>query len=355
MPFQRLRVTETTVKPDCKTAATQALFYACSKGDLKLVKDLIQDLRELIDINALIDGKSIAEWTIGDVKASEYPSKAYQAYLDHMKNAMNICRYLIICYGSKINLNPPSGLILRASLCFDNVCEDIVYHLARTYGADLVHVIGTHHTFRTLIKNDHDDEAVAYLHQHRNRLAIDLFGGVFMAAIGHASTHIFKVVLELFGSQAESRSIDYMFSSLCGPYPDSRTPSEADEKITLALDLWADKLKAKTVEKCLVNQWIRAKDGRSSGRIAQELVSRCLGLIQDQSIQIALAVCGLPQNLELFDAVFDSNIDEIRANPQLLFHVLVECCNLGDTSTFRHIAKKCGSLIYPTALELWFE
>lgn len=353
---------ETEDKIETKTAVTNAFIFACWLCDTELVQWIVQDLQELIDTDALIDGLNALEWAIGEVKRIDFKQEAYAARLNR---ALNICRFLLGIFGSRINANNPSGCIL-AACTYDkfgtyghyNGHADIVAQLVRTYGAGLIHAPGTYGIFELLVEN-YEKEALMYLEQHRDRVASDpqsAFGDVLMPLAMKGSANMFKSMLDMFGSQISVSSINYLFNELCCYYCSTKESLQDEDRAKVEAVLgapsvdqdglqgtWAIKLTDNTIQKCLIE----------CRKVAvRPIIQSCMSQIKDQDISLALAAC-CPQDLDLFDAVFDYNQDQIQSDPQLLRHAVIECAHSEDVGALERILNKCGSLIYGTALEFW--
>lgn len=348
---------ETEDEISAKTAASHALLYACWLCDLELVQWLVQDLKALIDTDTLIDERNALEWAIGEVKDMDFDQ---EAYADRLNSALDVCRFLIGCFGSEINANSPSGCIL-AACTYDIICDhaDIVAHLVRTYAAELIHAAGIYGIFELLLDNNYEEEALAYFEQHRVRVAGDLgraFKNILMPSASKGSANMFKLMLDRLGSQVPVLSINYLFMNLCCYYCSTKESHQNEDraKVEAALGApcvdqdgvqgtWATKLTEDTISKCLVG----------CQKVAvRSIVQSCVDQIKGQNISLALAAC-CPQDLDLFDTVFDLNQNQIQSDPQLLRHAAFECVYFRDIEALEHTLSKCGSLIYSMVLELW--
>lgn len=362
-------------KIDSRTAASHALIYACWRGDLEMVIWLVQDLREIIDISMTVNGRSILEWTVDFFLGTCFISyHSPEIRRDCMDTAINICRYLIICYGSKIDANRLEGTVLKA--CKRGYYADVVAYLVTAYGAELVHKIRINDmrhqvvfygdcndsVLSILIANGYDAEAVLYLQLFHDQLIPGLLDVVLLPVAYYGSTYMFQTVVDMFGSHLAPSQINIIFSDLykCLGYYHAES---VNEKVRAVLDVWFDQLEATTIENCLIKQWengYQAREGKMKGlahicgQTAQLIVKRYVKQLQGEYVQIALAVCCLPSNPELFDTVLDYHLDQISREPQVyLQHALLECCDLRDIDMFGHILGRYGSLIYPLVLEYW--
>lgn len=349
-----LRLIETSLEIDSRSAATHALLFACWWGDMELVRWLVRDLRNLIDADTLIDGRNILEWAIGEVKDLDFDQESYVAHLDC---AMDICRYLIISFKLTINANLPSGIILHAcTYGHGSHYTDIIAHLVRSYGKELIHSERTHSIFEMLVESNYEEEALMYLDQHRDLAAgtnFRILGGIFLPLAREGSASIFKLMLGMFGSQMEPTGIDRIFKALCYNTITDGTQisfNKYHDKIEAALSVWASKLTPKIVETCLVDYW--GWNTAMKQKTAELVIRSCLDQLEDQGISIALALT-CSQNLELFDEVFDRKLEQIQAKPKLLKHAALEFCSFKDIEALAHILDKCGFLIYRMALKFW--
>ena len=377
-----LHVVPTQIEVNCKTAATSALIYASWWGDLELVKMIVQDLGEIIDINTTIGDKGVLEWAIEHMKDRKEPSTVFGAIAHNIREntAASICRFLINHYGSKIDANSPKGAVLKTFAWPDTA--DIVAKLVKTCSTNLVNPRGTGWIFEVLIKGGYEDEAEMLLNLNQAQLSGGSHLDVLAPAIHYGSARVFKTTMDLFGSQANIDEVNQIFKVLCkGDKWRGSSIADAYPKIRTALDMWANQLTPSsllpdsryhplfnrealsslltpdTVEYCLVHQWIIGKDKRETqgldavrdhGLAAQLIVERCQEQLHEDSIQIALTTCCWPRNIELFDAIFDSNFESIRAEPLLMHHAFVESASLGDDDMRRYIMEKCETHGIPT-------
>ena len=379
-----LRRMETkTVDP--RTAASHALIHACWWTDLELVMWIIQDLRELVDINALIDNRNILEWTLNPTRWN----------IDKTRDddTGNICRYLIVCYGSRLNANRFDSYVLRT--CIEKDYADVVAHIATTY--DPILADDASGVFKCLVKGGQDEAAQLYLGSHRYQL-IQVLTDILRHAAYYASTQMFASILNTFKSVIMSLTANSIFGLLC----ETSVP-DRDDRIRAVLDAWAAQLDIGTIEAGLVNCWMRRIQDKADSTIAQVIIERCIDRLRNRGIKIAMALClpvreallptpfavreallptpfavheallptpfavhealcplRLPSNLELFDTILERNLDHINANPSLLRHTLLECCWLCDIDILAHILNKCNgylqpsrSYIYSNALVFW--
>ena len=355
----KLCVVPTQAEIDHRTAASHALIYASWWGDLELVKKIVQDLGEIIDVNTVIGDMNVLEWVMmhvrGGKKPFTFPSSG--AYEVRKKNAISICRYLVNHYGPKIDANRPGGLVLKSCAWRDSV--DIVAKIIREYGENLINSCGTVWIFRLLIQEGYDDEAELFLHLNQTELSSGSHWNVLLPVTYHGSTRIFKTTLDMFGSYANTVEVNEIFRALCeGDEYEGTGIADIYPKVRAALDLWAKQLTPGTIKFCLVNLWgvsqYRRQDrnpvsrskalatdkGENHGLASQLIVERCMGKIKGDGIQIALTVCCWPQNIKLINTVFDSNLVPITLDPRLMRHAFLECASLDDALMLRHIVEK---------------
>ena len=375
--FHAMKLIETTIEIDSTTAASHALVYACRIGNYELVRWIVQDLREIIDVNMLVNGKNTLEWAVYPVRLFDHT--VFEARDARLETAIDICRYLIIQYGSKIDANRPDrdyGLsvneIPRTSMllrvCVNNRCADVVAYLITTYQADLIHMHEDRGIFKLLVSTKHDTEAELYLSLYLDLLAPNIFRNVIEPTAQYGSARVFEIVLGAYRSCLEPDQINCLLEKLC----DGHIYSQAEyayNKVEMVLDMWPNSFTPNTIKTCLVNQWeaghrlrkpgntcMAIKDnGEVHGRTAQLIVGRHTPL-ESEGVRIALAVCCLPENIELFDAVFDANLDQISANPlSYLRHTILECCSLDDIDMFVHILNRCDTQARSAAAVMAFE
>ena len=364
----RLHFAKTTDDIDYPAAVTNAFVYACWLGELEMVKLVVHNLRKYIDVNRLVAGKNAIEW-------------AARAFRNCNETHANVCRYLIITLGSKINANL-SGLVLEA--CVHHSYADLVAYLVTKYGASLVHSRYVANVFAFLARNGYSTEAELYLWLFRDKLAPDFWRDALKPSI-QGSTHLFMITLDMFGRDLNPTLVDIIVGDLCEAYDYA--------KLGLALDMWAECVR---IEYYLVGQWYASYHARLKGRYdiavsccqtGQLITERCVnqledkptadpsfsgnrevGIIRDRrlaaisspdqsasrtgkSIQVALALCCFLQNLELIDTVIDHNLNQINASSRLVSHAILECLSLGDIDTLTYLLNKCGPPIYPMTLE----
>ena len=377
--WREMHVVETEDDIDCQTAASHALIYACWRGDLEVIIGLTQNLHCFIDVNALVGDKSAIEWTLHFYREGMWaPHENIRARMD---NAVNICRYLIIHFGSKINANRPGGVVLKK--CIDYT--DVVAYLVTAYGTELIHNVRValpnenfyDSVFAMLISRRYDTEAELYLRLFHDQLVQDFFK-VILATACYGSAYIFEIALAMFGHLLDPDQVDNMFRALC-----RRCKYDG---VKVVLEGWIDQLRAGTIKSCLIRLWAdgyqermikRVPMGHSHGQerrgsllteermiprvwqqtrwglIAQLIVKRYVSQLDSEAVRIALASCCFPLNIELFDMVLDCNMEQIAKDPHLLRHALLECCSLRDIEMFGHILVRCRDLIYSFALEVW--
>ena len=337
---QALHLGITMSEIDHRTAATHAFVYACWLADLEIVMQIVRDLGEIIDVNRQVCGRNAIEWA-----AQSFQSCMGYAFQEGLRaSAVNVCRYLVITFGSKINANGLTGSVLGA--CANGGYTDLVAYLVTKYGADLHH--SRTDIFAMLVKRNYDTEAESYLHLFHDRLTSNPYGDVLLPS-ARGSIQAFKIVLDMFGSKLDAGCINDTFSTIC--------KAHAHDKVRLALNMWADQL---AVDMHLISRWYASHQTRlekrydlatSHGLTGQLIIDKCVDLLQTPGIQVALVLCCLPQNLELVDTVIDHYLDQIRKDPSLVRHAVIECLSLEDIDMFTHIITRCGPVIYPMAFQ----
>lgn len=353
---------------DTRTAATHALIYACWCTDLELVLELIQDLRELIDINSLIGGENVLDWVLASI-----------ALGSNADTAVDICRLLVVCYGSKLNVRYPESIIMQ--LCSYSRHADVVAYLVVVYDSVIEHAVLASDIFRCLVTGNQDEVVETYLRSYKDYIE-HLYDALIPASI-KGSTPMFRLVLDMFEEEITACDIEHIFMALC-----SKTSTlDWDNKIVVAFKAWADRLTSRTIELSLVENWVSSMTEKKKPDVddrlrhmAHTVIRMCIDLLQDQGIEIALALCcyhvsgacmGLLywptdrvpqgpqccclQDLELLDLVLARNLDQIQANPQLARHALIECANRRDIDTFEYILTRVGPCVCTYALEFWCE
>ena len=381
----RLFLVSTDEQIDYRTAASHALIMACWLGDLELVGLLIRDLREIIDINTLVSDSSAIEWTMNPFHNTEGAKITHiRARRHRMGIAADICRYLIIQYGPKMDVNRPRAQVLCwdydyldidaarsdarvLGMCLDYGYSDIVAYLVETYRENLVHrYVGSCNIFEVLVEGGYETEAELYLRLFYNKLSwfnnrpfrAGPCAEVIDPAVRYASIELFKTVLDVFGYMCSSHDLDSTFWILCRG---SDNIPYNNEKIQAAFGLWSGQLEAKVINRCLINEWQSGFESRygqgdmglEHSRAAQLIVMACYQKLDSEGIAIALAACCFPSNPELFDTVFDHHQGLINRHPKLLQHMLLECCSLGDIDMFEHILALRANLVSPLAIEIW--
>lgn len=346
---QELHVVKTQGNIDYKTAISNAFLYASWWGDTELVKQMVRDHGSIIDVNTIVDGKNVLEWTVGHVRGSKgsvFRKGVYETYKVRNENAIGICRYLLNHYGPKIDANRPGGVVLDRCSWHDS--GDIIAKLVLDYKDKLVNPYAAVHILITLIKEGYNDEAELFMRLNYEELNTKPMIYALLPAVRYGSTRIIRAALKMFGQVDVSKAND-IFRHLCeGIWYESI--SDIYPKVRAALNFWSSDLTPDTIMYCLVDQWAfgqtkrRQPDmGRDHGRTCQLIVARCMNQIEDDGIQIALAACIFPSNMKLFDEVFDSHLEDIKTNPHLLYHALLECTCFGFEDMHKHIMNKCAS------------
>lgn len=326
---------------DARLAATYALIYACGVGDLELAMDIIQDLHDLIDINTLIEGDGIIDLTIRVAR------HGYKARADR---AIDICRLLIVCYGSKLKAYHQGGYFMDFCLRYNYV--DVVLYLLALYDAEIDHTAFASYIFMCLVICNSDEEAKQYLSHYKNHIGSNC---VIAYVISYGSASMFEHVLAVFGTEIETDDIETMFMILCTTID----THDGDNKIRVMHKASAHRLTAETITEGLIDNWVCQMQTTDQperdmlGQTAGIVISTFLDLIQDQGIEIALALCCSLQDLKLMDAVLAHNLDQIRSNSGLARHAIIECASHRDIDTFEHILATLGSSICVYALEFW--
>lgn len=392
-----IHILRTNDNVDAETAATHALFYACWASDIELVRWILDDLRELININTQLDDKGILERTLpaaasGKTSAShrmfreEYNPhleaflvsltrtfrdglslirQGHLVYKEHsigvctvsvrsfekhcLDEAINICRLLIIYYGSKLSANYPSVL----QQCVHGNCADVVAYLVVTYGSGLDLEFVADEIFECLVKGREDEAAELYLRLHMNRIASP-FSNIITHAAHDASFQLFMVALDLYSTQITPGNMNRIFCMLCDPC----SVLDRYAKVEAALRLWSSQLLPETIDMCLINCWwetMNELSENSGGSIGQMIVMKYIDRPHDSWTEGAMVVCCCsPQNLELLEDLIDRNLAKICLNPKLMGLALVQTSK-GDIEALNLILTKCGSCLYPDALLQWSE
>lgn len=355
-----LHVVKTIDRSNYMTATTHALIYACWLGDTEIVRWIVEDLYEFIDVGVLVLGRNALEWAVEhQLDMRKLTDESIAAHKAHMNRAMDVCQLLITKYGSKIDANRPRGTVLTA--CTNSSCVDLVAYLVKTYGIKLVYSNGTANDFALLVKHKYDTEAELYLYQHRARMTKRLQNDVLLPVTHYGSAHMFKTVLDMFEFEINLRQIQAVLKTLFegSVLTDTETMYA---KVELALDRWASQLTVPMITNYLVDLWNlkhvsmkRKKEGMGErhGRIIQMITHVCLDKIEGNGVWIALAACCFTRNTELFDSVFSSKLDQVKENPQFMHHVLTECSNLGGTVMLKHILNKYKVFVSQTAVSIW--
>ena len=357
--YAELCVVKTMIKPDYKTASSYALTYACWLGDLELVKWIVEDLQETIDVSMLVDDQNAIEWAVSHrLHICDMTEGGTKAHKVRMVRAMDVCRFLIGHFGPKIDGNRPGGMVLRE--CTNCSCADVVVYLVRTYGYELVHTVGTSSDFILLIKHGYDTEAELYLDSYRNRMARYLLTDVLIPVTRYGSVSMFKTVIDMFRPLTTYDRASCIFGALCdGPvFTDMES---LFTKVAMLLNLWKEQLiapfiKAHLEEQLELSNKMRKEKSRMDerhGLTGQLIVRMCMDLVQGgEGIRTALALCCLPLNIELFDTVFSSKLDQIMS-PAVLQQSLTVCAELGDMDMLAHILNRYKAFVDETAIDIW--
>ena len=333
---------------DTRTAATHALFYACWAGDIELATNLIHDLYELIDINTLIKDYGITDLIIM-VPRSDY-NKNPSTHSDYADKSINICRLLIICYGSKIHVYHRSRRLM--DFCLRRNYADVVLYLATLYDDKIYHPAVANDIFKCLAINDQEEGAIQYLSRHRIHIRRRL---VILPITREGSASMFRYVLTAFESSIDADDDECLFKALCT----CLTVQDWDNKVRIVSELLVNQLTAEIITKGLVDNMALITTGAHSpdrarlGRMASVVMRIFIDLIQDRGIEVALALCCMLGDLELLNTLIDRNIEQICADPKLARHAIIECVNYRDIDTFEHILTRVGVCVCADALEYW--
>lgn len=340
---RQLALDSTTDEVDIRTAVTYALIYACWSADIELVLELIQNLREFIDINAKVHNGNVLNWTL---KATAY-------WHDRKTETVNICRLLIVYYGSKLKIHLPESIIRKLS--YNNKHADVIAYLVTVHGSEIDHARMADDIFRCLVSQD--EAARSYLRSYKDYIR-EYLQNALVPSVLWGSTSMFDLVLDTFQKEITVDDIGRVFRVLCNK---ASTP-DWDDKIAIVFEVWANQLTPGIIEAGLIDNWIMAKKKKPNtrdrlGHMAHTIIGRCMHLLQDQGIQIALALCCLytSQNTKLLDLILDRNLEQIQANPRLARHALIECANHRDIDTFEHLLLRVGPCVCAYALEFWCE
>ena len=373
-PF--IQVIETVNDIDARTAATHALFYACWARDVELVRWILDDMREIIDIHMQLSGMGILEWSL--IVASWLVDRVT---LDH---AGNIARLLITYYGSK--LDPNRSQIMDN--CIFGWYPDVIAYLVMKYKCDLNFGCNAHRIFECLADGQEDEAAKLYLNLHLANI-IDPHECVFKSAAYWASASLFKLVIDRFRTEITPAIAGQLFHMLCH----KNDVYDRRAKVEIALDTWDSILDPDVIEISLANCWDRIVTKRwgrivakrwdasenCGGLVGQAIVKKYIDKLPGQErggslsteermiprvwqqtrrgprYGTAMVVCYHPLNLELLGILIDKSLEDTDLVLEHLTHVLLECCDNEDIETFAFILERAGSCIYALALELWCE
>lgn len=336
----KLRVLEVDSQVDVRTVATHALIYACWVGDTKLVKWILNDMQEIIDINMKLDGLGVIEWTTDIMDWID--SRGY--YYDRI----DIYRLLIQCYGPKLEANYSN--FLRD--CIMNNYIDIVSYLVTTYTKHLKVERRTNFIFKRLIKAKEYEAAMTYMRHHSHRVRDhDVF--TFAPAAKLLSAELFVALLDVFEPDIIATHANMIIRILCW----TDFVPEFALKVTTVLDRWPTIMDPKHIELCLVDCWdCNTKHKHASKEdylVGQMIVKRYIDAVSDQWLGIAMAICCESLNIELLGTVIDKGLAMIQRNPKHLEHVLLECCAQRDVGTCIFVLKRANVNMYAWVLELW--
>ena len=344
-----LKLSETNVEPDAKTAASQALLFACWRGDYDSCVYIVRNLREIIDINMLLKDQSILAWALKP-KPNDYTDVSAQS-------KACICRFLIVEYGSKLNANRSEDDIAVACAYYSTSTEhdhtDIVAYLAITYGSDLACGQNMKDVFECLVMDEYEEDAKAYLLLYTD-LSADDFNSILIPTGILASLPMFNFIIDTFQSRIDAGRVSELFRSLC--YTDNALYYE--DKIRVIYNTWAHHLTPEIIEECLTGIWrtmacrdAKVKENRS--RKAHTIIEVCMTLICDRGIEIAMAQRYICPNIQLLDTLIDRNLEQIRNQPELARHALLVCVSRKEIEIFEHLLARIGPSISADALEFW--
>ena len=329
-----------TTKRTATEAASNALLYACWRGDRELVIRIVENLRAIIDINTLVDDKGILFWTL----------QSCGWYID---TKINICRFLLEQYGLKLNANREGDYVLL--ICARRQCADVVERLITTYGSDIVCVQDHMSVFSCLVKskNKYEETAIAYLRLRRNEIMTDPCGILANAAC-FASLSMFRLTMDLFRPVITFKQISNILLVVCS----TNGALHRKDKIRAAHSMWANQFTPDLIKGCLVDNWqynpyCMGFDGERFGHPTHTIIELCMNLICDKGIEIAIAQCITHPNMELVEILIDRNLEQIRTKPELMRHGLIECAGNRDIDIFERILAKVGPSVCALALEFW--
>ena len=353
-----LLLSGTPTEPDAKTAASQALLLACWQGDLDMVKQIVHNLRGIIDVNTLLGNKNVLSWTLrvnpNNRTTETTISKA------------NICRFLIVEYGSNLNANRCEDDILRICSNYSSrgshSHSDIVAYLVTAYGPDLASNVDVYTVFECLARGNHEEEAKTYLHLYTD-LSIDAVNAVLVQAITWASIPLFEFVMDMYQSRISAGCVSDLFET----FSNEDQILHYEDKIRIVYNKWAHHLTPKIIKRCLVELWskddldnvdlddytdIEASQKYGSCK-AHTIIEVCMPLICNRGIEIAMVHCCISPNIQLLDTLIAFNLEQIRSEPQLVTHALLVCACQGEIDILRHLLMRLGLSISAAALEFW--
>lgn len=322
-----------------RTAASHALIYACWALDLELAICLVQDLHTIIDINTRINDKGILELIIRS-GWTNYKAK-------RMDTAINICRLLIIYFGSKLDAGKPGSALL--GVCSQFRHTDVVVYLSALYNTEIDHESMADSIFGCLVTRDTDEAALTYLKLHQDQIQSKVGKAIESTALW-GSASMFRHMLTVFQEAITIRDVNEVFGALL------RTPAarDWDTKIEIAHGLWSHHLTSTAIEQDLIGiwRWTMLENEEPSvieslKHMAQVVIDMFMDLIAGRGIQIAMALCCSSQNLELLGRIIDRNLEQIRSKPKLTRHAVIECVASRDIDTFEYMLMKLGSSINP--------
>ena len=377
-----LQVLKTKNNIRVNTIATHALIYACWAGDRKLAGLILMDMRELIDIDMQLGGKGILELT---AEITELIGKGYR-----LDNAVNICRLLVIHYGSKLITNYHSLLSCCVTCGYGTAVvhgygsvvvhgyPDVLAYLVLTQAENLVTCWRDDNIFECLIKEGEYEAAVLYLTHHNNRISdCDVY--VFRPAMLLLSAELFVSVLDAFKPEPIVSYANGIIRALCSM---DNVP-ERKLKVAAALDRWSTICDSTLIKFCLADCWDKNRNGlheskedpfesvtrlsvssalQSTGSfispdylVGQMIVEKFIDAISDQWLSIAMVVCVDSPNLELLGRVIVKSLDMIQKKPKHLEHVLLECCAQRNIDASMFVLRLTNTEMHTKVFEFWCE
>ena len=340
---------------DPKTAASHALIYACWNLDLELAIAITKDLHTIIDVNILVNNRSIIELVM---------ISGWQDYNEErMDLAINICRLVIIYFGSKLDAGCLCNTLHRTCSQFEYA--DVVMYLIALYDSEIDHASRADGIFRCLVRGGWDEEACKYLALHQDQIQNRVESAIIPAAQS-GTTSMFRHVLTVFLASTTTEDVRKAFRALCCAIDFNKAlrgvvdTRDWDDKIVIVRELWPHLLTPKIIKEGLGDNWrwavtIKERLGivETLKHIAQVVIRTFMDLIQGRGIAVALALCCCAHNLELLDEIIDRNLEQIQARPKLTRHAVVECAAHRDIDAFGHMLIKLQSCMAPDTLKIW--